>query len=684
MQRVARNVLPPLKHKQREIPVSNSNLINNQSAVENINASQIPFAVEKQTHIRSSIKNLFTKGIKSGFAGKECCAYILFMILFINICIMSRSWADDIYFASKALKKQLIDFDNVQIESTGENFYFDQIIDIPHLWMYIEQILIPSMLIETYDNGENITNQQFRYTVGGYGHARILGGIRLKIYKVKSSICNFEAHKFDCYENSKENTSSISVLFPTDDDIEIFEQKIIHHQTRSELNEAPLIFGLSQFAWPSNGFPIILPLNKDHATAIVKGLRNSTFIDGNTRVLSIDYCLFNPSFKTHTTVRLFFGITAAGGVEKRYSIQTFQFLPYHSTRGKVFLALQIIFAFGVVVYTVVDIRQIIKSSSLKIYLLYEIWNIVDILAIIMYWITIISTIVLEVNAAKIDFFDINRYQSFMYHVWLFQFWSICLSISGGIMCLRVFKYFAFSSRLTFLFRMLYVIIADLLIFLLVLSIILFAFAFAGYLMFSSSVYEFRSLTYSLMNCFIFLISGLNFKTVGEFNNLFGVLFYLIFGITISLMLANVFVAILVEGYILTYHVKESKSEVSNELEDVMPAVESIVEKKSDTLQEFDEASNLFIDYEQENEKVNVLKLVEEIVKPLIENMHLNLTNMIEEKMCQILVGFPSYSKTSSTFEFSNTSKTNTESSNLSISPDPNFINTHSNEGLNFF
>ena len=439
------------------------------------------------------------------------------------------------------MKDELINFG--YITSDREFMGWDYIFNAKSVWFYVEHVLVPTVLKDTYPNGGQITNPLHINTFSGLGHAKILGGIRLRQYRQNSELCTINGFDFICYKSS-ESKSPMILRYKSDIDNSTIEEAT-EWKSQLENNEAP-VFRAKQNNYPGSGFSVILPLNKTLALHRLLQLKEGNFIDGETRALSIDFSLFNPTYFTNTVCRLFFEFSLGGDVQQNVVIKTSRFLRYQGPNGIFMVIFEVLFIVGVIIYTIYEIYKIYKFGHTKYFSSYG--NIADCFVILLYWINITLRIIQFENKNSMSFVSVNKYVSLLYSQYLQQLETYILVANSFSLFLRLFKYFTFSDRFVFLFRMLYKSGSDMLIFLIALFVFIIAFALAGFTLFSSDVEEYRSLTYSIANSIRYLVANMSFQELVKSDRVAGPIFFTIWGVTIVLILANVFIAILSEAY----------------------------------------------------------------------------------------------------------------------------------------
>ena len=76
----------------------------------------------------------------------------------------------------------------------------------------------------------------------------------------------------------------------------------------------------------------VFPHDEKNATLLVETLKNNLYVDQDTRIISIDFVLLNPSSNVITTVRLIWESTTQGVMRHKVHIMAMPINMYHTTR----------------------------------------------------------------------------------------------------------------------------------------------------------------------------------------------------------------------------------------------------------------------------------------------------------------------------------------------------------------
>ncbi len=486
----------------------------------------------------------------------ECLVYFLLLITFIIVCVCGRTVGEYNYYVANGVSKLLLNQDIADdtLITQGEKSFYD-VSMINDVWLYYEQILIPVLL-----NEEDVAIQNI-----------LLGGIRIRQLRVISEQCAHHPELFTkCYPkwaSKNEDKTSLS-NFDTP----------ISWTSCDDNHEQQTWYGLVD-TYPGSGFVIDIPKNKTESLEIINTLKENDFIDKQTRVIFTDFNLYNPNLNVHTVGRLSFEFPHTGGIQTYKEIKTWRFERYSDTRGKLVRIFEIILIVIISFNTLLELYNLrqywkqfedkkfcekLKSTSESYFK--NKWNILDILNLIFFWITI-GLRFYEMNYhKKINLYSTDSFVSLRYEQFLFLLESQLQMVNGFLLWIKMFKYFTFSKRIRFLFAMFERTATDLFIFVIVLFLFILAFATTAFLSFSSDVEDFRSLNSSILNLVRYTVTDMDVQLLTNSSLIIGPIFFVFWSLLMILILANVFIAILSDAYnAINIEQKDEKLNISKTL-----------------------------------------------------------------------------------------------------------------------
>ena len=179
------------------------------------------------------------------------------------------------------------------------------------------RVLIDEVISEVDYNGNPITDPEDFYKF--QNHLILMGGIRLRQYRVQSDECTYREQAFKCY-NNRELKETMQMPNLGHD---------IEWTSRSENEETPYYRGAFR-SYPGSGFVVMLPRDRERAMGMISALKQDLWIDGHTRMISIDFNLFNPSTGLHTVARIVFEFGESAATTPSRAIRTWRFMRYEN------------------------------------------------------------------------------------------------------------------------------------------------------------------------------------------------------------------------------------------------------------------------------------------------------------------------------------------------------------------
>jgi len=175
------------------------------------------------------------------------------------------------------------------------------------------------------------------------------------------------------------------------------------------------------------------------------------------------------------------------------------------------------------------------------------WNWVDWVNLLFFYLTIcwrINTVL----GHKPSFTNIDEYESYRRYIWNWSVETYFNIVNGFLLMIKLFKYLSAFARMQLLFKLLQNAAGDISVFGIIMFVIYLAFGIAGFLIFSTDVSDFRSLSFSILNLLRFTVSDMDYEALNRSHITVGSIYYVTWTTLMFLVLVNVFVAILTDGY----------------------------------------------------------------------------------------------------------------------------------------
>eukprot|EP01083_Nonionella_stella_P120490 361108_1 len=458
----------------------------------------------------------------------ECLCFFTFLIVFTVMSILSKGNGDVSFTQSASIRKSLIQKDEFKPWNEIGEKTFIEASTIMDIYAYLNDVALPFLL-----GNHNTYMPQLI----------LLGGLRLKQLRLNESECANEQFPV-CYSDEF-NSNTVSYYYPNDRHAEDFmymsSEELLDQSWRGKYG-----------TYDGGGYIFDLSLSYSLAVQQVEYLHNISWLDGGTRFVALDLNAFNPSTSLHTVCRLAWEMSTAG-VFPNDEIKTWKFDRYTGTDGSVLFVFYILFLLWVIGMTVMTLASCwnlgcTRCGKGKSYWNSK-WKALDAVNLIVFYVSISLFISNEYyRSYGMDMYDTFTFVSFRQLQWGFTMESYSIALNGALLWIGLFKYLAINKRLRFLFTMLGHSSMDILMFVIVLSVFVIAFATAGFVSFSSDVDDFRSYVFSMSNMIRFVLVEMDYQSLILSSRFWGSAFYFIWSLLMLLILSNVFIAILVDGY----------------------------------------------------------------------------------------------------------------------------------------
>jgi len=494
----------------------------------------------------------------------DCIIYCIFMGIFVAMVILGRSYNEYNYHVCNSIKEAL--------EGDRTTKYFEEVGNVEDFWIYIIEEFIPNILIEEYDNGDEISDPKKRYYVAETN--LLMGGFRIGQKRVAPQKCKVPdelKNSFHwCYpEYSTSASAKEDLVIDNATNFTVSWQN--HHITQDSIWSGMIS------TYDGHGYVVDFRRNLTEALQRVQKLRAGRFIDEQTRAIFIDFNTYNPVYNLDTVARLVFEFPPTGGIWPYFEMKSWQFRVYYGRRGTMLLVVELLFWLMVVWYLIEEICEILSGcgcisggifNDYKSFSEYwkDTWNKVDLLNILFFFMYAVTRSVIWVymeEQINWELYD-EKFYSMRYMQRIAQICSWIFMVNGFLLFLKLFKYFTFSPKMLFLFGIMKKAYVDICIFMVAFLIFIFGFALMGYIAFSSDVFTFRTFGKGIANLIQYLVTDMDVNILMDSNRWIGNVYYIVWSMIMILVLSNVFIAILCDAY----------SEVQKELKDAAVKTQS--------------------------------------------------------------------------------------------------------------
>ena len=301
--------------------------------------------------------------------------------------------------------------------------------------------------------------------------------------------------------------------------------------------------------YSGGGYVANLGYNKLTAKRIINDLKENHWVDRQTRAVLVEFSLYNPPSNLLAVMTYYFEVLPSGfaGTFKSYGI-----LPLSATNSlaqSTYLLFVLLFGILLVCFFVV---QCIKLCRQRCYYFKSMWNLLDMLQIL----TASSAMLLRWMRTKVatktfEQLKENPYLPVSFHrvLLLFEFEEVAICVTTVIATLRLLKCFYFNPKIIVFTRTLRRLFKPIVSFFIVFLIAAMAHALLGFIAFGSSVEMFAQVHDGISFQFLMLL-GQPFPVdkLKETNAIIGSLFFFTFFCSTSVIILNMFLAVINEYY----------------------------------------------------------------------------------------------------------------------------------------
>ena len=320
------------------------------------------------------------------------------------------------------------------------------------------------------------------------------------------------------------------------------------YRTFAQLNSSSLTHFGKAGHYPGDGFTQLLNADKRVARLTIEELKQNLWLEMGTRVVFIDFTVYNANMNMFAVVKLVFEFPAAGGVLPTAFYTGMKLIRYRSVYDYFIMAAEFVLVAFLLFYC---IEEVFELGKLKKKYFDGFYNNLDYVVILLCFLFlghrlftffVIEPSLKDVNIDSTSFIDFTTFS-----FWAYFFDSITAITVFFAWC-KLFKYISFNTTMTQLSGTLSRCSGDLSGFMLMFLIIFFAFIQLGYLMFGAQVADYSSMYDTTFTLIRTILGDFNFLDIAKANKFFGPVYFLCFVFLVFFVLLNMFLAILSDSF----------------------------------------------------------------------------------------------------------------------------------------
>ncbi|TNN12884.1 Polycystic kidney disease 2-like 1 protein isoform 2 [Schistosoma japonicum] len=501
---------------------------------------------------------------------RELLLYIVFLTLLLIIALTSLNSMT--YFYNTSVFNRFVL--TASLSPSDDQPALQTIDDHASMWNYIKGQLMDALYHDAWYNRLNVSFNEKEFI----GHDnKLLGTARLRQLKVDPLKCNTPKYMGSivekCYPAYSIETRYTGPIEIQGNITPLYTIKAWNFSTSA-------ITGASSYSAPygsydGSGYIQDLSRSRDETEAILSELFLGRWIDQSTRVLFIDFALYNANINMFIIVKIIFEMPESGGLFSSSEIQPVRLFRYQTSTDYFVLACEIVYLIFLVYYI---IEEILELSVKRWKYFISIWNLMDLAMVVISLICagfLIYSDIIVADRMSTLINDVSSYPNFDSLSNLHSLYIRSMAICVFLGMIKIFKYLTIDRSLNQLTRTMDIAANDLFGFLVMFCIVYFAYAQMSYLAFSARTIEYSSFTQTTYSLLRIMLGDISFPSILKSHPVLGPVFFVTFVFFVFFVLLNMFLAIVDESY------KATKAELIKQKNDL--TLYHILKKKTKDL-----------------------------------------------------------------------------------------------------
>ncbi|KAF1375983.1 hypothetical protein PFLUV_G00225850 [Perca fluviatilis] len=513
--------------------------------------------VKKQRGCCSFIKGLWgttltenTSNNRELFVRTTLRELMVYLVFLVDICLLTYGMtSSSTYYYTKAMTDLFVN------TAGNSGVTFQSIGTMADFWTYAQGPLVDSLYWTTWYNNQSLDSGDQSFI---YYENMLLGVPRMRQIKIMNNSCKVPKDFkdeitgcFDVYTDKKEDEISFGLINGT----------AWTYHTEKEIKGSSYWGLLTTYS--GAGYYQDLSRTKEETAIILQELVDNLWLDRGTRVAFIDFSTYNANINMFCVIRLVVEFPATGGAIPSYQIRTVKLIRYITNWDYFILGCEMVFCLFIIYYVVEEILElrIHKLSYFK-----SIWNILDVVVIMLAIVAIVFNIFRTVKVDNLLGKLLEQpgiYADFEFLAFWQTQYNNMNAVNLFFAWIKVFKYISFNKTMTQLSSTLGRCAKDILGFAIMFFIVFFAYAQLGYLLFGTEVQSFSTFVKCIFTQFRIILGDFDFDAIDRANRVLGPIYFVTYVFFVFFVLLNMFLAIINDTY---SEVKEELSSQKDELQ----------------------------------------------------------------------------------------------------------------------
>ncbi|XP_074648069.1 polycystin-1-like protein 2 isoform X2 [Tubulanus polymorphus] len=507
------------------------------------------------------------KELKMNKVIKEVSLYVFFVVLLMFVIYVERGPAG---FYQNHSVKNVIELGVYAANSTNGDTTMSAVVSHEKFWYYMFHSFVPSIYSVLWHQGRRVNSKPGQKFIADDQNWMInaprLRQLRLspeKSCEIKNKLKALISECRDSYNMFDQEERQFKIGWKPINKSDSSDKPDVSWSYRTAIDLAGYPTSGVIATYSGGGYVADLGTTADQAYSNIQTLYDNSWIDRYTRAVFVEFVLINPNTNLYTTSAVIFEFISVGGIVPRPMFHTLRLGMVTGPSLYAVVALQILVAIFMIYYMVNEIKVMckIKRPYFK-----EYFNILELLLVIFYIVVIVLYFV-RFAASKIITNQVNknkhRYVNFQYIVLMEETYTYICAFVAFFSTIKILKLLRFNKKVSMLSSVIRNSVKPIFNFLIMFSIVFFAFVQLALLLFSADLSGFKSTVRTMETLFVMLLNKFDYKSFEKGSPVFGPVFFFFFTVLVTFVLMNFFISVIMESY---YVVKQDLLKQSNEYE----------------------------------------------------------------------------------------------------------------------
>ncbi|XP_027624642.1 polycystic kidney disease 2-like 2 protein [Tupaia chinensis] len=440
------------------------------------------------------------------------------------------------YYLNKVMSSLFLDTSVPGDERTN----FKSIRTTADFWKFMEGPLLEGLYWDSWYNHQQLYNLKNSSRI--YYENILLGVPRVRQLKVRNNTCRvyplFQSLMSECYGKYTSKNEDLSE-FGLKRDTE-------WKYSTSKIN-SPWHWGFVG-VYRNGGYIFTLSKSKSETKNKFIDLRLNSWITRGTRVIFIDFSLYNANVNLFCIIRLVAEFPATGGILTSWQFYSVKLLRYVGYYDYFIASCEITFCIFLIVFTTQEVKKI---KEFKFTYFKSIWNWLELLLLLLCFVAGSFNIYCNIQIFRLLgelLKSTEKYSDFYFLAYWHVYYNNIIAITIFFAWIKIFKFISFNKTMSQLSSTLSRCIKDIVGFAIMFFIIFFAYAQLGFLVFGSQVDDFSTFQNSIFAQFRIVLGDFNFAGIQQANRILGPIYFITFIFFVFFVLLNMFLAIINDTY----------------------------------------------------------------------------------------------------------------------------------------